>query len=252
MARLSATAHVTLREELTAKEVQGASPPRNAPAEVSNLGTHYTEHEERLIEREERFTGLLNAIGFSTPEELEEFIYLHGAGKVVPTAPTALPTVETQTQLLVSPRKRDARNQKRKDDLASALDELARKGLEVEYAKEQQQKEKERAEDAIKDVERLTREMEELLDARRGEEEGTFTDEQVASCFDELDRLDAEVVELQSIADELRKSREEEELARRDAESRVWMLQTEVALLRSEVAKEGGVRGLKQPGSSSR
>ena len=94
--------------------------------------------------------------------------------------------------------------------------------------------------------------MEELLDARRGEEEGTFTDEQVASCFDELDRLDAEVVELQSIADELRKSREEEELARRDAESRVWMLQTEVALLRSEVAKEGGVRGLKQPGSSSR
>lgn len=63
VARLSATAHVTLREELTAKEVQGASPPRNAPAEVSNLGTHYTEHEERLIEREERFTGLLNAIG---------------------------------------------------------------------------------------------------------------------------------------------------------------------------------------------
>jgi chromosome segregation ATPase len=209
-------------------------------------------------------TGLLNSIGQPTLDSLEDWIFLHGAGKLVPSSFSTAITDETQTQLIFTPAEREQRHQQRKSDLASARDELVRTKAELEYVRTLHKREKEGKEQLSKSLDRLL-DLTEGLSQPGGEaEQEQWGRESMQRCYDEqIERLDAvevdlrdqlegadeQLAEVRSEMERLHAKCDQEGVARRDAEAReaeangrLAALEKELKMLKETTGGQGPAR----------
>ena len=156
-------------------------------------------------ERETRLLGLLNSIGHPSLESLEDFIYIHGASKLVPlsTLPTAMAGPaqgETQTQFPLSPSKRDQRHRDRKVELTALRQEVTRIRAELQYAQMCLKKETEANERTTRDLDRLLNVAMESqgLRTKGGDPEGVAElHSSLQAAYDEIESMDAAQRELE-------------------------------------------------------
>lgn len=202
------------------QEVQGAFRPQLVPSDSPlNLDCTGTEKEVRL-------TALINCVGLRSLDELEDFVYLHGSGKLVPL--DQADTAEDETQLVASPGKRAMRHQKRKEDLKTSRDEVKRTVVELNYSKETHGNDLRKLEDVSHELQVAVREKKEL--ERRLEElneEGGYR-EQLGSCYSIIDGLDNELRELQAHVAGVEQQRDSAVEAARESEAAKAVLEKEM------------------------
>ncbi|KAJ8295298.1 DNA endonuclease RBBP8 [Rhodotorula toruloides] len=213
--------------------------------------------EADVNDREARLTSVVNVLGFSTLDDLEDFVYLHGGGKVVPAAQRdTLPLDETQTQL--SETRRTKRNEERRAENATLKRDLATVRAELQWARSEAAKAKEEKEELVKDKRRLLNTVESLRTATGGDavvlarpasslsQAGMSPTSELRACWDEVEslqatvaQLEAELVSAQTLCDEqaveLRDLREEVVNLQQD-KSRAETLEAELLQLRERIS----------------
>lgn len=213
--------------------------------------------EDVSADREARLTSVVNVLGFSTLDDLEDFVYLHGGGKVVPAAQRdTLPLDETQTQL--SETRRTKRNEERRAENATLKRDLATVRAELQWARSEAAKAKEEKEELVKDKRRLLNTVESLRTATGGDavvlarpasslsQAGMSPTSELRACWDEVEslqatvaQLEAELVSAQTLCDEqaveLRDLREEVVNLQQD-KSRAETLEAELLQLRERIS----------------
>lgn len=254
LSRLLTTAQNSIRDDLE-QQLQGSFSSLSLVVQVLQRAVELN-HQQPITEKETRLTGLLNVMGFETLDDLEQFVYLHGCVDVVPS--TSRNRIESQTQLNLSPRKKEARNQKRKEELVKVKDELSLVKVEFEYAKGVHKEDKTKLERLERDYAKTLGDLKEMRDlnaayvtrlARSSEHPAPPPRDYVMQYEAEMrrkeDQLEKAMNDLRGVR--VRLSREENarkqaEFARKEAELKIKEaeLATKEALLATErmVVKE--------------
>lgn len=197
----------------------------------------------------------LHSLGHPSLDSLEDFIFLHGASKVVPVASS---TITTDTQASEShpprsPSKRDARHRQRKVELAHAREDQAVLRAELDQAKLELAREKDLREQKERDLEILLRS--DARDSSTGDDPEEWDEERLelrdqlelyydevielqtneAAYLQEIDRLKTEQDEMRQEIDSLHRKCDAEGVARRDVETRLENEVEKVKKLEKEV-----------------
>ncbi|GAA5944736.1 uncharacterized protein JCM15063_002387 [Sporobolomyces koalae] len=119
---------------------------------------------EPSTEQQDRLTGLVNVLGFTSLDHLEDFVVLHGAARVVPAASIAaagaslpLDDTQTQTNTLYSATRHAQRNDERRREnrrLRSEVDEVRK---ELDWLRREHEKH-------VDELERLRKDKRKLMD----------------------------------------------------------------------------------------
>ncbi|BGO97483.1 hypothetical protein NBRC10513v2_001473 [Rhodotorula toruloides] len=194
--------------------------------------------EADVNDREARLTSVVNVLGFSTLDDLEDFVYLHGGGKVVPAAQRdTLPLDETQTQF--SETRRTKRNEERRAENATLKRDLATVRAELQWARSEAAKAKEEKEELVKDKRRLLNTVESLRTATGGDaaalarpmsslsQAGMSPTAELQACWDEVESLQATVAQLEEELASAQTLCDEQAVELRDLRDEVVNLQQE-------------------------
>ncbi|BGP22605.1 hypothetical protein JCM10295v2_001490 [Rhodotorula toruloides] len=196
--------------------------------------------EADVNDREARLTSVVNVLGFSTLDDLEDFVYLHGGGKVVPAAQRdTLPLDETQTQF--SETRRAKRNDERRAENATLKRDLATVRAELQWARSEAAKAREEQEELIKDKRRLLNTVETLRSAAGRDaaalarppsslsQAGKSPDTELRACWDDVESFQATIAQLEEEFASAQALRDEQAVELRDLREEVVNLQQEKA-----------------------
>ncbi|BGP29848.1 hypothetical protein JCM10296v2_001594 [Rhodotorula toruloides] len=196
--------------------------------------------EAAVNDREARLTSVVNVLGFSTLDDLEDFVYLHGGGKVVPAAQRDTPPLdETQTQL--SETRRTKRNEERRAENATLKRDLATVRAELQWARSEAARAKEEKEELVKDKRRLLNTVESLRTATGGDaaalarpasslsQAGMSPTAELQACWDEIESLQTTVAQLEEELTSAQTLCDEQAVELRDLREEVVKLQQEKA-----------------------
>ncbi|GAA6000878.1 uncharacterized protein JCM10292_006470 [Rhodotorula paludigena] len=170
--------------------------------------------DQDVNDRQERLTALVNVLGFPSLDDLEDFVFLHGAARVVPLAQRdTLPLDETQTQAPAAAAAATAatadindrharRHQERRVENAQLRRDLAQAQQALEWTRTELAKSKETSEGLVKDKQRLLDLVESLKRApapranapsgsSASSQAGMPIDVELANCWDEISALEA-------------------------------------------------------------
>ncbi|GAA5832523.1 hypothetical protein JCM5353_007933 [Sporobolomyces roseus] len=206
--------------------------------EFSSIGGKRIMSAAELQEQQERLTALVNVLGFTSLDHLEDFVILHGAARVVPASSIAaagasLPLDETQTQgnlgTSYTETKHAQRNEERRKENKRLKSEVEEVRKEVAWLRNEHEKHVDAIERLGKDKTRLLDLIDELsakVEAAR--EGGSETDsdelaslaEEASALYDRLDELEDIIAELDDqnrILEEQRRLLEEENREKSEA-----------------------------------
>lgn len=230
LAAILRTAHDSLAASLEA-DVNGAF------VRTGSIGTGPDAHQKLSpAEREARLSSVVNVLGFSTLDDLENFVFLHGGGKVVPAAQRdTLPLDETQTQF--SETRRAKRNEERRAENAILKRDLATVRAELQWARSEAANAREEKEGLVKDKQRLLNTLESLRSATGGDtaaltrpasspsQAGMSPTDEVRACWDEIESLEAVIARLEEELATARTLCDEQAVELRDLREEVVNLQ---------------------------
>jgi chromosome segregation ATPase len=177
-------------------------------------------------EKEVRLTALINCVGLRSLDELEDFVYLHGSGKLVPVEQAD--AADEETQLVASPGKKAMRYHQRKEELKMSRDEVKRTVVELNYSKETHREDLRKLEDVERRLGVMSREKQEL--ERRLDElsvEGGLQ-EQLGSCYSIIDGLDDQLRRIGEYVDQVELERDSYIEAAKESEAARVILQEQM------------------------
>ncbi|GAA5827369.1 hypothetical protein JCM3770_001147 [Rhodotorula araucariae] len=188
-------------------------------------------------DRELRLTALVNVLGFPSLDDLEDFVYLHGAATVVPAAQRdTLPLDDTQTQY--SETRHARRNEDRKRENAQLHRDLTRAREELEWTRTAVAKERAGNAALVKDKQRLLDLVEDL--GRTGAQPAPTVaarsspgsssqamplQVELSHCLEKISTLQATVGALEEDLQSARELRDEHEAELRDLKEELAHLQ---------------------------
>ncbi|BGP45823.1 hypothetical protein JCM10450v2_001658 [Rhodotorula kratochvilovae] len=198
-------------------------------------------------DRELRLTALVNVLGFPSLDDLEDFVFLHGAARVVPAAQRdTLPLDDTQTQY--SETRHARRNEERRLENAQLRRDLARAEEELvwtraEVAKERTGnaalvKDKQRLLDLVEDLRRTVAQPPPTIVSRSSpgsSSQAMPLEVELSHCWEEISTLEATVGALEEDLLRANQGRDEHEAELRDLREELARLQQDQA--RGEAAE---------------
>lgn len=141
-----------------------------------------------------RYLALLNALGFTTPDALEDFIFVHGPCLVLP--PSALPDAAVlETQSDPHSPSRASRYEARKAELAAALASVTRLKKELAYEKSERAKSdiaRDRAQELLDGLCDGNRDLLKKLERTTVPEEVTWLRAKVGVCERVIEEVECE------------------------------------------------------------
>jgi hypothetical protein len=199
-----------------------------------------------FTEERERLTALVNVLGFTSLDHLEDFVMLHGAARVVPASSIAaagasLPIEDTQTQgggTLYSETRHAQRNEERKRENMRLKSEVEEVRKELDWLRREHEKNVDVIEGLRRDKTRLLTLVDEA-DAKTEaalagggggisesyEEEVAALAEESSALYDRIDQLEETVAEME----EQQKTMEQKQLERcEELVSKLDRLQSEL------------------------
>ncbi|GAA5922547.1 hypothetical protein JCM3775_005768 [Rhodotorula graminis] len=203
---------------------------------------HLVDH---VTEREERLTALVNVLGFPSLDDLEDFVFLHGAAKVVPAAQRdTLPLDDTQTQY--SDTRHARRNEERKLENAQLRRDLAQARDQLEWTRAEVARERLTNAALLKDKERLLDAAEGLHRSGLVPPSSTLASRssgavpssptaalpvevELSHCWDDIAALEADVGALEAALERANEARDECEVELRDLKDELERVQEEKA-----------------------
>ncbi|GJN88794.1 hypothetical protein Rhopal_001764-T1 [Rhodotorula paludigena] len=211
--------------------------------------------DQDVNDRQERLTALVHVLGFPSLDDLEDFVFLHGAARVVPLAQRdTLPLEETQTQAPAAAAAATAatadindrharRHQERRVENAQLRRDLAQAQQALEWTRNELAKSKETSEGLVKDKQRLLDLVESLKRApapranapsgsSASSQAGMPIDVELANCWDEISALEASNAALE---EELRRVQSERD--ERAAEVEAHRIGREEEMRRADAAE---------------
>ncbi|GAA5891012.1 hypothetical protein JCM8208_003133 [Rhodotorula glutinis] len=188
--------------------------------------------DDDVTEREQRLTALVNVLGFPSLDDLEDFVFLHGAAKVVPAAQRdTLSLDDSQTQY--SETRHARRNEERKLENAQLRRDLAQAREQLEWTRAEVAKERATNAALLKDKERLLDAVEGVQRSGLVPPSSTLASRSSAalpsspttalpveielnSCWEDIAALEADVGALEAALERANEARDECEVELRD------------------------------------
>jgi len=197
-------------------------------------------------EREQRLTALVNVLGFPSLDDLEDFVFLHGAAKVVPAAQRdTLSLDDTQTQY--SETRHARRNEERKLENAQLRRDLAQARAQLEWTRAEVAKERGTNTALLKDKERLLGIVEGVQRSGFVPPSPTLASRssgavpsssqaaalpvelELSHCWDDIAALEADVGALEAALERANEARDECEVELRDLKHELVRAQDDIA-----------------------